>query len=210
MARYRGPVCKLCRREGMQLFLKGARCETEKCAANKRATPPGQRAQSHARRRVSDYGLQLREKQKLKRMYGVLERQFRNYFQEAERRPGITGETLLQLLERRLDNVVWRVGWAVSRAQARLLIDQAHFVLNGKPVKTPSLLVGVNDVVAISESARKLSPFLAALERAGGRRMPTWLQTEADPGSARVIAIPNRGDIDTQVQEQLIVEFYSR
>ncbi len=210
MARYRGPVCKLCRREGMQLFLKGARCETDKCAQNRRAYAPGERSQAHARRRVSDYGVQLREKQKLKRMYGVLERQFRRYFEEAERRPGITGETLLQLLERRLDNIVWRVGWAASRAQARLLVDQGHFAVNGRPTNTPSFLVGPGDVVSITESARKLAPFVAALERAGGRRLPAWLQTEADPGSARVVAVPTRADIDTQVQEELIVEFYSR
>jgi len=210
MARYRGPVCKLCRREGVQLALKGARCGTEKCAQNRRAYAPGERSQAHARRRISDYGVQLREKQKLKRMYGVLERQFRRYFEEAERRPGITGETLLQLLERRLDNVVWRTGWAVSRAQARLFIDQGHFAVNGKQVGVPSYLVNANDVVAIAESARRLAPFTAALERAGGRRLPAWLQTEADPGRARVIAVPTRADIDTQIQEGLIVEFYSR
>jgi len=184
MARYRGPVCKLCRREGMRLFLKGARCETGKCATERRAYAPGQRSQAHARRRISDYGVQLREKQKLKRTYGVL--------------------------ERRMDNVVYRLGFATSRAQARLHVDQGHFTVNGVPTHIPSYLMRVNDVVSVAERSRTLPPFVAAAERAGGKRLPAWLQTEADPLSGRVIALPRRADIDTQVQEGLVVEFYSR
>ena len=210
MARYRGPVCKLCRREGGRLFLKGARCETGKCAAERRAYPPGERSQAHARRRISDYGVQLREKQKTKRIYGVLEHQFRRYFQEAERRTGITGAALLQLLERRLDNVVYRLGFATSRAQARLLVDQGHFTVNGKPVAIPSYMMSAGEVVSVAERSRTLPPFVAAAERSGGKRLPVWLQTEADPLSGRVLTLPARTDIDTPVQEELVVEFYSR
>ncbi len=210
MARYRGPVCKLCRREGMRLFLKGARCETGKCATERRAYPPGQRSQAHARRRISDYGVQLREKQKLKRTYGVLERQFRRYFEEAERKSGVTGEALLQFLERRLDNVVFRLGLATSRAQARLLVGQGHFAVNGKPLGIASYPVQVGDVISVAEASRTLPPFVAAAERVGGKRLPAWLQTEADPLSGRVVALPTRADIDTPVQEELVVEFYSR
>jgi small subunit ribosomal protein S4 len=210
MARYRGPVCKLCRREGVRLFLKGSRCEGVKCAIEKREAGPGERPQSRSRRRVSDYGLQLREKQKLRRTYGVLERQFRRYFAEAERRPGITGETLLQILERRLDNVVYRLGFAVSRAQARLLIDQGHFVVRGRPTNIPSYLVQVGETIAVAESSRSITPIAAAVGRAGTRRLPVWLQIEADAMSGRVVAFPGRTDIDTQVQEGLVVEFYSR
>lgn len=210
MARYRGPVCKLCRREGMRLFLKGTRCETGKCATERRAYAPGERSQAHARRRISEYGTQLREKQKLKRIYGVLERQFRRYFAEAERKTGITGEALLQFLERRLDNVVYRLGFATSRAQARLLIDQGHFAVNGKHVGIPSYLVQAGDLISVAESSRTAPPFVAAAERSGGKRLPAWLQTEADPLSGRVVALPTRADIDTPVQEELVVEFYSR
>ena len=212
MARYTGPVCKLCRREGVRLFLKGLRCEGAKCAIQKAESRTPDRSQSRARprRRVSDYGLRLREKQKLRRTYGVLERQFRRYFAEAERRPGITGETLLQLLERRLDNVVYRLGFAASRAQARLLIDQGHFIVRGRPTNIPSYLVQVGETIAVAESSRAITPIAEAVGRAGTRRLPIWLQIEADALSARVVAFPGRTDIDTQVQEGLVVEFYSR
>jgi small subunit ribosomal protein S4 len=193
------------------MMLKGTRCETPKCAVEKRTAGPGERSQSKMpRRRVSDYGLQLREKQKLRRTYGVLEKQFRHYFEEAERRTGITGEILLQFLERRLDNVVYRLGLASSRPQARLLIGQGHFAVDGGAVNVPSYLVQVGDVIAVRESSRNVQPIIAALARAGGRRMPAWLQTEADAMSGRVVALPTRADIDTQVQEELVVEFYSR
>lgn len=210
MARYRGPVCKLCRREGVRLWLKGVRCETGKCAIEKRSAGPGDRARAQPRRRVSDYGIQLREKQKLRRTYGVLERQFRRYFEEAERRTGITGELLLQLLERRLDNAAFRLGFATSRAQARMLIGQGHVSVNGRALNVPSYLVQVGDVVSVCDGSRSVKPVVEALARAGGRRMPPWLHTEADAMSGRVVALPTRADIDTQVQEELVVEFYSR
>jgi small subunit ribosomal protein S4 len=194
----------------VRLYLKGERCFTPKCEIEKRAYPPGEHSQTHARRRTSDYGLQLAEKQKLRRIYGVLERQFRGYFQEAERRPGITAETLLQLLERRLDNVVFRLGLAGSRAQARQLVAHGHFTVNGRPVDIPSYLVRVNDVVAVRESGRSLPPLVAAVERAGGRRLPSWLQIETDAMRGRVLSLPTRAEIDTQVQEDLVVEHYSR
>jgi small subunit ribosomal protein S4 len=210
MARYHGPVCRLCRREGVRLYLKGDRCYSPKCEIEKRAYPPGERAQAHARRRTSDYGLQLREKQKLRRIYGVLERQFRRYFAEAERRPGITGEILLQLLERRLDNVVYRLGIAPSRVQARQLVGHGHVVVNGRRASIPSILVRVGDTVAVGEASRRLSVIAAAVARAGGRRIPAWLQIEADAMRATVASLPTRPEIDTQVQEELVVEYYSR
>lgn len=210
MARYRGPVCRLCRREGTRLYLKGERCFSPKCGIERRAYPPGEHAQSRSRRRTSDYGLQLREKQKLRRIYGILERQFRRYFAEAERRPGITGELLLQLLERRLDNVVWRLGLASSRAQARVLIGQGHFTVNGKRVSIPSYLVRVGEKIGVHEKSRRLAPIVAAAEKAGGRRVPSWLQVEGDAMEATVISLPTREEIDTQVEEELVVQFYSR
>lgn len=210
MARYIGAVCRLCRREGVRLYLKGERCYSAKCAIERRAFPPGEHSQTRSRRRVSDYGLQLREKQKLRRIYGVLERQFRRYFDEAERRPGVTGAILLQLLERRLDNVVYRLGFATSRAQARVLVSQGHFAVNGRPVNVASFLVNVGDVVAVREKSRGLAPFVAAAERAGGRRLASWLEMDADVFQGRVLSLPAREEIDTQVQEELVVEFYSR
>jgi len=210
MARYIGPACRLCRRAGVRLYGKGERCFTAKCEVEKRGYPPGEHTQTRARRRVSNYGLQLSEKQKLKRIYGVLERQFRRYFQEAEHRPGITGETLLQLLERRLDNVVYRLGFAKTRAQARQLVVHGHFKVNDRPVNIPSYLVRAGDAVSVTEKSRSLSPIVQALEQAGGRRLPGWLQTEADATRGRVLSLPARSEIDTQVQEELVVEFYSR
>jgi small subunit ribosomal protein S4 len=200
----------LCRREGVRLYLKGDRCYSPKCEIEKRAYPPGQRAQARARRRTSDYGLQLREKQKLRRIYGVLETQFRRYFSEAERRPGITGETLLQLLERRLDNVIYRLGIGLSRAQARQLVRHGHILLNRRPASIPSTLVRVGDTVEVVEASRRLPVIAAAVEKAGGRRLPAWLQTEADVMRATVVSLPTRAEIDTQVQEDLVVEYYSR
>lgn len=210
MARYAGPVCRLCRREGVRLYLKGERCYSPKCGIEKRAFPPGEHSQTRRRRRVSDYGLQLREKQKLRRIYGVLERQFRRYFVEAERRPGVTGEALLQLLERRLDNVVYRLGLASSRAQARALVSHGHIAVNDGPVSIPSYLVRADDTVSVRESSRNLPPFVAAVQKAGGQRLPGWLQIEADAMRGRVLSLPARDEIDTQVQEGLVVEYYSR
>jgi len=210
MARYRGPVCRLCRREGARLFLKGERCGTGKCAVEKRSSAPGERSQGRLRRRISDYGLQLREKQKLRRTYGVYERQFRQYFAEAARRTGVTATMLLQTLERRLDNVVYRLGFASSRAQARQLVSHGHFAVDDRPVNIPSYLVRVGQSVAVVEGSRTAAPIVAAVESAGGRRLPPWLQIEGDSMRGRVISLPERADIDTQVQEELVVEYYSR
>jgi small subunit ribosomal protein S4 len=176
----------------------------------KRSSAPGAAPQTHARRRMSDYGIQLREKQKLRRTYGMLEKQFRHYFEVAEHRPGITGELLLQLLERRLDNVVYRLGFAASRAQSRLLIGQGHFQVNGGRVNIPSYLVSAGDLVAVREASRNTPPIAEAVGKAGVRRLPSWLQVEADALSGRVVGLPVRAEIDTPVQEQLVVEFYSR
>ena len=181
-----------------------------KCEIEKRAYPPGEHTQTRARRRTSAYGVRLAEKQKVRRIYGVLERQFRRYFEEAERRPGITGETLLQLLERRLDNVVYRLGFASSRAQARLLVSHGHLAVNDRPTNIPSFLVKAGDVVSVMEKSRSLAPIIRAVERAGGRRLPAWLQIEGDAMRGRVLSLPTRAEIDTQVQEELVIEFYSR
>ncbi len=194
----------------MRLYLKGERCLSAKCAIERRAYPPGARGQARSRRRISDYGLQLREKQKLRRTYGVLERQFRRYFAEAAHTPGVTGELLLQLLERRLDNVVWRLGLASSRAQARELIVHRHFTVNDAVVDIPSYQVRPGDAVSARESSRTLAPIVAAVAAAGGRRLPAWLQTSADAMRGTVAALPARDEIDTQVQEELVVEYYSR
>ena len=210
MARYRGAVCRLCRREGVRLHLKGERCLSGKCAIEKRPYPPGEHGQKRTRRRISDYGIQLREKQKLRRIYGVLERQFRRYFAQAARRSGVTGEALLQFLERRLDNVVWRLGFASSRALARELVSHGHFTVNDRPVNIPSYQVRQGDTVAVTGSSRSLPPIIAAVATAGGRRLPTWLEIESDAMRGTVISLPAREDIDTQIQEELVVEYYSR
>ncbi len=210
MARYRGAVCRLCRREGVRLYLKGDRCFSAKCAIEKRAYPPGEQAQRRMRRRISDYGIQLREKQKLRRIYGILERQFRRYLAQAARRTGVTGEYLLQLLERRLDNVVYRLGFASSRAQARQLVSHGHFTVNDRPVNIASYQVRPGDTIAVDESSRSVPPIVAAVAGAGGRRLPPWLQIEADAMRGRVLSLPKRDEIDTQIQEGLVVEYYSR
>ncbi len=208
MARYNGPVCRLCRREGMKLFLKGERCYTEKCAIEKRNVPPGQHGRSRKAKMVG-YGVQLREKQKVKRIYGVLEDQFRRYFEQAERTRGITGETLLQLLERRLDNAVYRLGFATSRAQARQLVRHGHFQVNGRKVDIPSYSVKVGDIVTVRESSRKTPAILHAVEEVKGRGVPEWLSLDAEM-SGKVMSVPTREQINLPVQEQLIVELYSK
>ncbi|NOT24596.1 MAG: 30S ribosomal protein S4 [Acidobacteria bacterium] len=209
MARYIGPVCRLCRREGMKLFLKGERCYTEKCAIEKRNFAPGQHGKSR-KSKMLGYGIQLREKQKVKRIYGVLEDQFRRYFEQAERTRGITGETLLQLLERRLDNVAYRVGFATSRAAARQLVRHGHFTVNGRKVDIPSFSVKPGDIVSVRAISRKSAAILHALEEVKGRGVPEWLQFEGEGMSAKVGSIPNRQQINLPVQEQLIVELYSK
>jgi small subunit ribosomal protein S4 len=208
MARYTGPVCRLCRREGMKLFLKGERCYTEKCGIEKRNMPPGQ----HGRRRASKmqgYGVQLREKQKVKRVYGVLEDQFRRYFEMADRTRGITGVTLLQLLERRLDNAVYRMGFATSRSQARQLVRHGHFLVNGKKVDIPSYSLKAGDVVSVRQTSRENPAILHAVGEVKGRGIPEWIALEGELG-AKVLSMPTREQINLPVQEQLIVELYSK
>ena len=208
MARYTGPVCRLCRREGMKLFLKGERCYTEKCAIEKRNMPPGQ----HGRRRSSKkqgYGVQLREKQKVKRTYGVLEDQFRRYFEMADRTRGITGETLLQFLERRLDNAVYRMGFATSRAQARQLVRHGHFLVNGKKVDIPSYSLKSGEVVSVRQTSRENAAILHAVGEVKGRGVPEWIALEGEL-AAKVVSLPTRQQINLPMQEQLIVELYSK
>jgi small subunit ribosomal protein S4 len=208
MARYTGPVCRLCRREGTKLFLKGERCLTGKCALDRRSTAPGQHGA--ANKKVREYGMQLREKQKTRRYYGVLEKQFVNYFAEAERQSGMTGENLLVLLERRLDNVVYRMGMADSRKEARQMVLHGHFTLNGKKVTIPSISVKVGDAIAVKESSRDLSKVKALIEGAASKLSPKWLEVNKENGSAKVVALPTREDIDFDFNEQLIVELYSK
>ncbi len=209
MARYIGPVCRLCRREGMKLFLKGERCYTDKCAIEKRNVPPGQHGRGR-RAKIVGYGIQLREKQKVKRTYGVLENQFRRYFEAADRQRGITGELLLQMLERRLDNVVYRLGFATSRAQGRQLVRHGHFTVNGRKVDIPSYALRPGDVVAVRPPSAQNPTIQHAMEEVKGRGVPEWLLVDTDGLSARVSQLPTREQINLPVQEQLIVELYSK
>jgi len=208
LARYTGAVCKLCRREGMKLFLKGERCYKDKCGFEKKPFPPGQHGQ--ARKKVSDFGTQLREKQKVKRLYGVLEKQFRIYFDKATRMQGITGENLLQLLERRLDNIVYRSGFAGSRKEARQMVGHGHFLVNGKPVNIPSYLVKAGDVVAVCEKSRENSRIKECLETAEGRGVSEWIALDKPNYKASVNRMPARDDVGYEIQEHLIVELYSK
>lgn len=208
MARYIESVCRLCRRENLKLFLKGERCYTDKCAIERRAYPPGQHGQG--RPKFSEYSLQLREKQKVKRMYGLLENQFRRTFTEAARVKGITGETLLVLLERRLDNVTYRMGFASSRAEARSLVRHGHILINGKKVNIPSYSVRVGDVVSVKEPSRQITRVMAALEGAQRRGVPDWADVDRDAFSGRVKILPTRSDITMPINEKLIVELYSK
>ncbi|MBM3457565.1 MAG: 30S ribosomal protein S4 [Armatimonadetes bacterium] len=209
MAVYSGPVCRLCRRDGVKLFLKGERCYTSKCAIEKRkGSAPGQHGARP--RKLAEYGVQLREKQKLKRIYRVLERPFRNYFKEAVRRKGVTGELLLQQLELRLDNVVYRLGFGLSRRQARQLVNHEHFRVNGRKVNVPSYQLRPGDVVTVADGSRQVGALVEAIQSTGGRRCPEWLSLDLGAMSGKVLAAPTREQIDTQVNEALIVEFYSR
>ena len=208
MARYTGPACRICRREGTKLFLKGERCMTGKCALDRRSTVPGQHGA--ANKKVREYGMHLREKQKTRRYYGLLETQFRNLYAEAERKPGMTGENLLVLLERRLDNVVYRMGMAESRKEARQLVLHAHFTLNGKKVNVPSISVKVGDVIAVKAASRDNAKIKSLLEGLSSKLSPKWLEIDRDNAVAKVIALPAREDIDFDFNEQLIVEFYSK
>lgn len=208
MARYTKTNCRLCRRENLKLFLKGERCYTEKCAYDRRNYPPGQHGQS--RKKFSDYGTQLREKQKVKRIYGILENQFRNIFKEADRQKGITGETLLALLERRLDNVVYRLGFANSRDEARQLVRHNHFLINQSKVNIPSYLVKPGDVIQIREKSKKMVRVLEALEGVARRGVPQWLELDKDQMKGSMKGLPSREEITLPIQEKLIVELYSK
>ena len=208
MARYIDSVCRICRRENLKLYLKGDRCYSDKCAYERRSYPPGQHGQG--RKKFSDYGIQLREKQKVKRMYGLLERQFRAYFHQAERQKGVTGTNLLVLLERRFDNVVYRMGFANSRSQARQLVRHNHFFVNGKRVNIPSYLIKENDTVEVKEKSRNIVPIAEAMEAVARRGIPQWLEVEKDKFKGTVKAYPSRDELTMPIQEQLIVELYSK
>lgn len=208
MARYTGSVCRLCRREGTKLFLKGDRCYTEKCGFERRAYAPGQHGQR--RTKITEYGLQLREKQKVKRLYGLQEKQFRLYFKNAERQKGITGTNLLVLLERRLDNIVYRLGFAASRGQARQLVLHNHFEVNGRKVNVPSFLVKVGDEVSLKEKSRKVGAILESMETVARRGTPNWVELDKDNFKGQVNAFPTREELTMPIQEQLIVELYSK
>ncbi len=208
MARYTGAVCRQCRREGQKLFLKGEKCYSEKCAIVKREYAPGQHGRG--RKKESEYGIQLRAKQKAKRYYGVLESQFRKYFEMAERREGRAGENLLRILESRLDNVVYRLGFASSRAEARQLVLHGHYTVNGKKVNIPSFLVKAGDVIAVSEKSRSSEKIKTVVETCGARPVPVWMDKNADALTAAITRLPNRDEIDLDVPEHLIVELYSK
>ena len=208
MARYTGPACKLCRREGKKLYLKGERCTSGKCAIDRRNTAPGQHGA--AKKKMGEYGIQLREKQATRRYYGVLERQFKNYYEEAARKEGMTGENLLILLERRLDNTVYRMGLAESHKEARQLVLHAHFTLNGKKVNIPSILVKPGDVISVKESSRDSAKIKALAEALESKTAPKWLDVDKTNLTAKVVSFPAREDIDFEFNEQLIVELYSK
>jgi small subunit ribosomal protein S4 len=208
LARYRGSLCRLCRSEGLKLFLKGDRCYSDKCAFERRGYAPGEHGQS--RRKRTDYGVQLREKQKLKRMYGLLERQFRGYFAKADKKQGVTGTNLLIFLERRLDNMVYRLGLANSRNEARQLIKHDHFLVNGKRVNIPSYLVTVGDQIRVKEKGRKVSRILEAVDTVARRGIPQWLELDKDNFTGTVKRFPSREELTMPIQEQLVVELYSK
>ncbi|HEX9634247.1 MAG TPA: 30S ribosomal protein S4 [Candidatus Limnocylindria bacterium] len=208
MARYTDPVCRICRREGLKLFLKGSRCYTKKCSFERRSTPPGMNTQR--RRKVSEFGIQLREKQKVRKSYSVLEKQFRNYFEKAEQRKGMTGENLLRMLEMRLDNVVFRMGLATSRAQARQLVGHGHFAVNGKPTNIPSFATKVGDRIEVRESRRGREIFKAVTETIKSAQIPEWVSVDGGKLAGSILAEPVREQMPPEFNEQLVVEYYSR
>lgn len=209
MARYRGAVCRQCRREKTKLFLKGDRCYSDRCSFERRSFPPGQHGQTRMRKE-SDYSIQLREKQKVRRIYGMLENQFRKYFEHAERAKGVTGENLLVLLERRLDNTLFRLGFASSRTQGRQLVKHNHILINGKRVNVPSFLVSVDDVITVREKSRKIETINDSLEAVARRGVPNWLELDPKAYTGKVKSLPDRQEITMPIQEQLIVELYSK
>jgi small subunit ribosomal protein S4 len=209
LARYRDAVCRLCRREGVKLFLKGQRCLTDKCAIERRNFAPGQHGKSR-RPKLVGYGVQLREKQKVRRLYGILEDQFRAYFEKAAAMKGITGENLLHLLEQRLDNAVYRLGLATSRAEARQLVRHGHIFVSGRKVNIPSFQVAPGQEIAVRESSRTSTTILRALDLAGGRSLPSWLEFDRGALKGKVLSVPKREDVNFPIQEQMIVELYSK
>lgn len=208
MARYTDALCRVCRRQGEKLFLKGDRCNTEKCSIERRKYPPGQHGQS--RGKLSDYGIQLREKQKARRFYGLVERQFRKYFREAERQKGTTGDVLLQLLERRLDNAVFKMGFAVNIRESRQLVTHGHFLVNGKGINIPSYLVSIGDIIEVREKSRDIPCISNNMSRLEHKVVPGWIEVDASNFKGKILNVPSREDIQLPVQEQLIVELYSK
>lgn len=210
MARYTGSVCRLCRREGEKLFLKGTKCQTEKCPVSRRNYAPGEHGQTKARKKLSNYGLQLREKQKVKRMYGVLEKQFRKYFRIASKRKGVTGKVLLQLLERRIDNVIFRLGLACSRSEGRQLVRHNFVYINNRRVNIPSYLIGASDIIHLKTKEKSLKAIKENLELTKEREVPNWLEFNREKLEAKIVRLPEKEDIQQSIQEQLIVELYSK
>jgi len=210
MARYRGPVCRLCRRQETKLFLKGDRCFTDKCAIERKATPPGKSSTSRRARKPSNYAIQLKEKQKMKDTYGLLEKQFSNLFEKAEKKHGVTGENFIQFLERRLDNVIYRLGFANSRAKARQLVKHSHILVNGRKVNIPSYMVEINDVIEIKGKSHSIPELKELKEGETEISVPGWLEVDIKNLKGKIVKIPSREDIDLPIDEKLIVEFYSR
>ena len=210
MARYTGPACRLCRREGTKLFLKGERCFSDKCAVARRGQAPGQHGVAGGRKRTKEYGLQLREKQKAKRYYGILEKQFKTYFVKADKKPGQTGENLLTTIERRLDNVVYRMGMAESRRDARQLVIHGHFRVNGKKVDIPSVILKKGDVITLREASRKSEKIKMLIENISARQVPAWIDMDKENIQATISELPTRADVDFPIEEHLIVELYSK
>lgn len=210
MARYTGPVCRLCRRQGTKLFLKGERCYTEKCAVEKRENAPGKSSQSRRVRKLSNYAIQLKEKQRMKDMYGLLEKQFSNLFEKAEKKHGVTGENFIQFLERRLDNIVYRLGFANSRAKARQLVRHSHILVNGKKVNIPSYMAELNDVIEVRGKSQSINELKELKEEEREVNVPSWLEADIKNLKGKVVKLPSKEDIDMPIDEKLVVEFYSR
>ncbi|HOR41659.1 MAG TPA: 30S ribosomal protein S4 [Atribacterota bacterium] len=210
MARYNGPVCRLCRRQGSKLFLKGDRCYTDKCAVERRPSEPGRSAQAKRIKKLTHYGIQLREKQKMRNMYGLLERQFHNLFKKAEQKHGVTGDNFIQFLERRLDNVIFRMGFTNSRAKARQIVSHSHILVNGKKVNIPSYMVDIDDVIEVKESSQNISDFKDLKQGETDINIPSWLDVDFNNLKGKVVKLPSKEDVDLPVDEKLVVEYYSR